>query len=152
MVERQIFREMRMFQVVRFKWLLDLEPPRSTTVLVEGIPDSKCSDHALKAYFEMLFPGAVESAYIVRHTRQLSNLVEELKARKLALEKAKFSKTKAALAGSRATPQQEELVAKLQARCSSWRPLPRQSEPASWRMGSRRWSQKRTSMESRSWC
>ncbi|CAK0908375.1 unnamed protein product, partial [Prorocentrum cordatum] len=94
MAEHLLFSEMRSFQLVRFRWLLDLEPPRSTTVLVEGVPESHCSDHALKEYFQMLFPGAVEHACVVRYTGHLKALVEGLKDRKLALEKARFAKTK----------------------------------------------------------
>lgn len=92
--ERLLFQEMRNFQHVRFRWLLDLEPPRSTTVLVEGLPEPHCSDTALKEYFQMLFPGAVEQACVVRHTGHLKVLVESLKNRKLALEKARFMKAK----------------------------------------------------------
>jgi hypothetical protein len=75
--ETMLFRAMRKFLSVRFDWLNSLDPPQSTTVLVENIPEAHCSDGALKTFFEQMFPGRVESANIVKHTRALTKLYNE---------------------------------------------------------------------------
>jgi hypothetical protein len=87
-----VFRAMRKFLPVRFRWLLALEPPRSNTVLVEGLPDSQSSDKALEQFYNQLFPGCVESAYVVKNTQVLESLVASLKKSKLALEKLEYQR------------------------------------------------------------
>jgi hypothetical protein len=84
--EDMIFREMRHFLPRRFRWLEDLTPPRSTTVLVEGIPENQRSDEALKEYFNTIFPDAVEAATVVKNTQKLQMLVQQLDNTKMVLE------------------------------------------------------------------
>lgn len=88
--EQQVHRAMHKFLDVRVRWLLELEPPRSTTVLLEGIPENRRSDKELKAYFDMLFPNCIESVYIVKNTRRLSKLVKTREHCRLRLEQAMF--------------------------------------------------------------
>lgn len=74
----------RKFVERRQAWLLDMKAPRSTTVLVEGIPDRYCTDTALKRCFEFLFAGFVENAFVVKkteHLRQLQGTVDRLMKR-----------------------------------------------------------------------
>jgi len=89
-VENLVHSAMHKFLDVRVRWLLELEPPRSTTVLVEGIPERWRSDAELKAYFEMLFPNCIESVYLVKKTRRLSKLVKRVEVCRLRLEQAMF--------------------------------------------------------------
>jgi len=92
--ETMIFNSMEKFLAVRFEWLLDLEPPQSTTLLVEGIPEAYCSDDALQKYFSRLFPDSVESAYIVKRTEKLEALVNKLKTKRFSLEKLSYKEEK----------------------------------------------------------
>lgn len=73
---RQIFIAQEKFLERRYEWLLKMPMPRSSTVMVEGIPEECCNDAALKAHFEEMFPGQVTSAYVVRHTANLVSLVD----------------------------------------------------------------------------
>jgi hypothetical protein len=49
---------MREFLKMRFQWLQQLNPMRSQTLLVEGIPDELCTDTQVKHYFERAVGGA----------------------------------------------------------------------------------------------
>jgi hypothetical protein len=90
-VELQVFRAMNRFMPIRFNWLQDLKPPRSTTLLVENIPEEYCSDEALQAFFNSLFPDVktpvVDSAYIVKKIPKLITLVEQYMADEISLQK-----------------------------------------------------------------
>mmetsp|Transcript_67052 Transcript_67052/g.175820 ORF Transcript_67052/g.175820 Transcript_67052/m.175820 type:complete len:990 (-) Transcript_67052:224-3193(-) len=90
MVEMQVFRAMRAFMPVRFRWLKDLRPPRSTTLLVENIPEEFCNDDALKAFFTGLFPDekreVVEMAYVVKKIPKLELLVQTYMHDEIALQ------------------------------------------------------------------
>ncbi|CAK0828552.1 unnamed protein product [Prorocentrum cordatum] len=117
-----IFRTMRSFLERRFRWLKELEPPRSSTLLVEAVPEESCSDAELKAYFSRLFPGdSVESAYIVKHTERLQYLMEQLQinsqfweqvqyARAQQLERARLASGELEGGKLKADPDMEERV------------------------------------------
>lgn len=93
--EHMVFVSMRRFLKLRFEWLEKLKLPRSTTVMVEGLPESLRSDEALAKHFGKFFPHeAVESACVVKNTQHLEATVAVLKDKKLALEKALFQRRK----------------------------------------------------------
>lgn len=80
------------FLKLRGKWLETMGPPRSTTLLVEGIPPEQRSDQSLYRYFVKLFSEkAVHRAYVIRRTwslrRHLSQL-ERLEERLASCEAA----------------------------------------------------------------
>jgi len=82
----------REFLALRWKWLKLMGPPRSTTLLVEGIPPKHRSDQSLTAYFVKLFSEkAVHRAYVIRRTwglrRQLAS-VERLEAKLQSAQEA----------------------------------------------------------------
>jgi hypothetical protein len=67
------------FLVHRFKWIMQMPAPRSTTLLVENIPPKYCSDAALEGYFTNLFgAGVVQKAYIIRKTAGLRETVQKV--------------------------------------------------------------------------
>lgn len=67
------------FLKYRFQWLGNIPEPRSTTLMVESIPEEYRSDEKLKAYFVHLFTeAAIGHAYIVRKTDTLCEKVAEL--------------------------------------------------------------------------
>mmetsp|Transcript_124751 Transcript_124751/g.313760 ORF Transcript_124751/g.313760 Transcript_124751/m.313760 type:complete len:1058 (+) Transcript_124751:131-3304(+) len=78
---RMIFRAQYRFLRYRFQWLKDMPAPRSTTLMVENIPQEQRSDEALHAYFSRLFSDhAVERAYVVKRTKKLQALVHREEA------------------------------------------------------------------------
>jgi hypothetical protein len=86
-----IFQAQEKFLAKRFDWLLKMPKPRSTSVLVEGIPEEFCNDDGLMQCFCRLFPNdRVESAYVVRKTATLSSLVENYKSAEQSLAAANF--------------------------------------------------------------
>jgi len=69
------------FMPRRFKWLAEMPLPRSTTVLVEGIPTGYKTDEKLKQFFEDSFqPGAVAEAHVVKYASNLSSLKSSLES------------------------------------------------------------------------
>jgi len=80
-----IFKAQHRFLEHRFRWLEGMRPPRSTTLMVEGIPAELRSDGRLKEYYARLFSSeAVARAYVVRRTEELRRLtcqVESLERR-----------------------------------------------------------------------
>lgn len=57
------------FVTLRYDWLRKMQPPRSTTCLVQNIPLQHCSDEKLKSFVDGMFSGTdpvVEQAYIVK--------------------------------------------------------------------------------------
>jgi len=80
---------MNMFLHERFQWLRELEPPRSTTVLVEGIPAKHCTDAALKQCFENLFPQKVKTASVVKFTAGLESIMVAVLDKQAELEMAR---------------------------------------------------------------
>jgi hypothetical protein len=92
-VELQVFRAMNRFMPIRFEWLADLKPPRSTTLLVENIPEEYCTDDSLKVFFNSLFPDVkrpvVERAYIVKKIPKLIKLIDQYIEDEVALQKVR---------------------------------------------------------------
>eukprot|EP00435_Cladocopium_sp_Y103_P055378 s252_g18.t1 len=81
---------MRDFVPVRYRWLQHMAFPQCTTVLVEGIPETMCSDLRLHSYFANLFgENAVARSYVVRNTKLLQKKLERLRKAQRALEKAR---------------------------------------------------------------
>jgi len=79
----------------RFAWLKNMPEPRSTTVLVEGIPPESQSDEQLKAFFVKMFSAEkVKSAYVVKMTSALRAVIQTKTAAEhsLAEVKAKWEK------------------------------------------------------------
>eukprot|EP00927_Polykrikos_kofoidii_P016356 TRINITY_DN17389_c0_g1_i2.p1 TRINITY_DN17389_c0_g1~~TRINITY_DN17389_c0_g1_i2.p1 ORF type:complete len:937 (+),score=159.02 TRINITY_DN17389_c0_g1_i2:84-2894(+) len=71
-----VYTEHHRYLELRFAWLCRLQPPQATTLLIENIPRSLCSDTALRDYFVKLFGAeAIERAYIVRRTGRLTSLI-----------------------------------------------------------------------------
>eukprot|EP00448_Togula_jolla_P016328 CAMPEP_0170583920 /NCGR_PEP_ID=MMETSP0224-20130122/8410_1 /TAXON_ID=285029 /ORGANISM="Togula jolla, Strain CCCM 725" /LENGTH=764 /DNA_ID=CAMNT_0010907315 /DNA_START=78 /DNA_END=2372 /DNA_ORIENTATION=+ len=89
--QRIVLGAMRSFLVRRNAWLQGMPAPRSTTVLVEGIPEERCSDQKLREYFDKIFGGAVvESAVVIKDTTQLLKKVAARERVQLALDAAVF--------------------------------------------------------------
>jgi len=66
-VVKHVFATMTRFLVMREKWLIDMQVPRCTTVLVEGIPPDHRSDAKLREFFGKLFPPEhISACYIVK--------------------------------------------------------------------------------------
>lgn len=87
---RSLQAAMRDFVPVRYRWLQRMAFPQCTTVLVEGIPETMCSDLRLHSYFANLFgENAVERSYVVRNTKLLQKKLERLRKAQRALEKAR---------------------------------------------------------------
>lgn len=81
------YRSHHLFLEQRFKWLGKIPEPRSTTLMVEGIPEEYRTDAKLKAYFTHLFTDdAIERAYVVRKTpRSLCKKMAQLEAKQYSL-------------------------------------------------------------------
>jgi hypothetical protein len=89
--EHMIFGAMAKFLKTRFEWLMNLDPPQSNTVMVEGIPPEWRSDQALKQFFDNLFPDKIETVVMVKQTWGLQELVAELEAKELVEERHEFT-------------------------------------------------------------
>jgi hypothetical protein len=86
-----VYRAQKKFLPRRFEWLRSMRQPRSSTVLVEGIPEEYNTDAALQEYFSKMFSKEqVRSAYVVRMTSELACIVSELEAADKSLKKAEF--------------------------------------------------------------
>lgn len=82
---------MKDFMPIRYRWLQRMPFPQCTTVLVEGIPESMCSDLRLHSYFANLFgDNAVARSYVVRNTKLLQKKLERWRKAQRALEKARL--------------------------------------------------------------
>jgi len=80
-VVKSIYDAQRAFLPRRFHWLRLMPEPRSTTVLVEGIPFDQRSDDELRKFFEGMFSeDKVKSAYVVKDTAHLCGLIASQKA------------------------------------------------------------------------
>jgi hypothetical protein len=91
----------RQFVRARMAWLERMPAPRSSTVLVQGIPSKSSSvdgnyyntDERLKKFFEALFgEGTVKEAFIIKHTGNLNSLIRGYDAIKAELEKLEENK------------------------------------------------------------
>lgn len=86
LVEMFIFNAQEDFLERRYRWLKGMPAPRSTTILVENIPDSQSddglelrSDKGLRSLFEKMFsPESVAAVHVVRYTDNLSLLKRRL--------------------------------------------------------------------------
>lgn len=89
--QRQVFLYMQAFLTRRKLWLMMMPAPRSTTVLVEGIPPEDCSDEHLKAFFDSVFAReVVAEATVVKKTGRLLALMRRVEAAEVKLEEAEF--------------------------------------------------------------
>lgn len=80
-VQASLYGAQEAFLERRFKWLRNLDDKRALTVLVEGIPDEYQSDDALKSFFGRIFNDAnIASAYVVKDTKFLADLVQKKEA------------------------------------------------------------------------
>merc|ERR1719482_798845 len=91
-IESHLIKAQRKFIARRFTWLLNMKEPQNSTVLVEGIPDDCCTDTKLKAKFDSLFPGKVQSATMVKKTAELAFLVADMRAAETAQHEAEHAK------------------------------------------------------------
>jgi len=82
---------MRSFLHYRFEWLHNFSPPRSRTILVQGVPKEHRSDEKLAAFFERVLPGEqiVQRAYIIKNTTALQPRYEALRAAQLMQNEAR---------------------------------------------------------------
>ncbi|CAK9082789.1 unnamed protein product [Durusdinium trenchii] len=93
---RQLQMAMKTFVPVRYRFLSAMRFPQATTVLVEGLPDSLCSDLRLHSYFSNLFgENAVVRCYVVRNAKLLSKKLDRLRKAQRALERATRSEGEA---------------------------------------------------------
>lgn len=89
-VQVSIYRAMESFVKQRYRWLQELPPPRSHTLLIEDIPAEYRSEAVLKAYFEDIFGrGKVHSVYFVLRDPALLAAVRRKENAELALQKAR---------------------------------------------------------------
>mmetsp|Transcript_30626 Transcript_30626/g.67074 ORF Transcript_30626/g.67074 Transcript_30626/m.67074 type:complete len:770 (+) Transcript_30626:104-2413(+) len=91
MTQNVVFGAMGRFLVRRDRWLKEMPAPRSTTVLVEGIPEDKCSDKLLKEFFDGIFESdVVEDAHMMKDTAELLEAISVRDAAQLKLNAATF--------------------------------------------------------------
>lgn len=83
------FQAMKDFQTLRFKWLRQMASIRSKTIFVDNVGGGFQTDGKLKEFFEKLFPGKVESAYIAKDLGALPSLIQQYnEAKRLQFEAA----------------------------------------------------------------
>eukprot|EP00931_Biecheleriopsis_adriatica_P070778 TRINITY_DN4458_c0_g1_i1.p1 TRINITY_DN4458_c0_g1~~TRINITY_DN4458_c0_g1_i1.p1 ORF type:complete len:746 (-),score=134.59 TRINITY_DN4458_c0_g1_i1:60-2297(-) len=100
-VHRFLFSAQARFLKRRIEWLQSLPAPRSTTVLVEHIPEAWRSSEKLLEFFGRVFkPDDVLNAHVVKHADRLSCLVDK---RRVLEEKKKDSDLTFARDGERPT-------------------------------------------------
>mmetsp|Transcript_133012 Transcript_133012/g.331907 ORF Transcript_133012/g.331907 Transcript_133012/m.331907 type:complete len:937 (+) Transcript_133012:77-2887(+) len=104
LVDIQIYAGQRNFVKLRDLWLKTLPHIRSSTILVEGIPPSKRTNRALRAFFNEMFEGrdVVESTTIIVRSQTLDFAIAARDAAKKAYEDAKMRQVVSAEAGSTA--------------------------------------------------
>ena len=94
-VQQCVYAGQRDFLKLRTDWLKGLPDLRSTTLLVEGIPEKHRSDAKLKTFFEhMMGAGSVQAAHVVKDTTELSKRVAERSALELAASEVKDDHSK----------------------------------------------------------
>jgi len=88
----EIDTEWLLYKPKRFDFLakgdVDTERDYRYAVVVENIPEPLRSNHALRKYFQELFPGKVRQVNVLLHAEQLEKLVAERQAAIEACEKA----------------------------------------------------------------
>eukprot|EP00927_Polykrikos_kofoidii_P054680 TRINITY_DN49068_c0_g1_i1.p1 TRINITY_DN49068_c0_g1~~TRINITY_DN49068_c0_g1_i1.p1 ORF type:complete len:889 (+),score=104.74 TRINITY_DN49068_c0_g1_i1:122-2788(+) len=91
-VQKLIFMSMSIYMKRRFTFLAEMPSPRSKTILVENISEHYCSDKMLKVFFERMFgEGSVESAFVVKRTEHLVNLIKRTQHDQLQLAEARIT-------------------------------------------------------------
>lgn len=86
-----ITRAQERFLERRFQWLKSMPPPRSTTVLVENIPQKYRSDATLRTFFECMFNReAIKAVHVVRDTTDLLKLMSRLEVAERRLAEAQL--------------------------------------------------------------
>jgi len=86
-VQGLVVSSMSEFMKRRNVWLKALPHPRSTTVLVEGIPEEYQQDEKLAEYFNGIFNSqVVEKAIVVKDSTQLLSLIKTYKKSEEAFE------------------------------------------------------------------
>lgn len=90
-VQHYVYKAQGRFLERRKEWLQTLPSPRATTVLVQNIPEKHCTDKKIKEYFDHSFGAqVVESAFVVKHTGDLVQLIQEKEGYSKKLEEALF--------------------------------------------------------------
>jgi len=88
-VKMSVFGAQAAFLPRRFRWLRSMRAPRSTTLLVEGIPPERQCDAELLAFFGGMFgKGAVLEAFVVKDTTCLASMLAEKEAVGNSLQQA----------------------------------------------------------------
>jgi len=86
-VQRNVYAAQFEFLRLRYDWLKGLPELRSTTLMIEGIPEKHRSDSNLKKFFEnMMGAGSVHSAAVVKDTTELSKKIAEKDALEMTLK------------------------------------------------------------------
>lgn len=79
-LEYLVFSQKRPFVDARRKWLTEMPAPRSTTVMVEGIPEGLNTNDGLRQYFdeEVFGKPVVANAFVVKDTSELIKAMAKL--------------------------------------------------------------------------
>lgn len=94
-VQHNIHSAQKKFIKRRYEWLRALPDVRANTVLVEAIPELRCSEKKVKEFFEkMMGQGSVKSVYVVKNTDTLLPLVNEKERKEREVKETKDDETK----------------------------------------------------------
>jgi len=95
-VEYMIFRAMRSFMPLRYKWLKEMPAPRATTVLIEELPEDKNKEPDIRKYFDNNVFGhkVVKDVYVIKDITEL--MIWNAKLEKLKFQKERNEATGAA--------------------------------------------------------
>mmetsp|Transcript_20709 Transcript_20709/g.39399 ORF Transcript_20709/g.39399 Transcript_20709/m.39399 type:complete len:785 (+) Transcript_20709:97-2451(+) len=90
-VAKFIFQAQGQFLQRRERWLQQMRPPRSSTIMVENIPHEYQSDRRLSAFFEEIIGSQhVSSAWVAKRVPELMQAMEAKAKAQKALAAAKF--------------------------------------------------------------
>jgi hypothetical protein len=94
-IQRFLFSYQSDFMRRRKKFLMEMPAPRATTILVENIPEESRTDKGLSRFFEGIFgKGSVKSAFVVKRTGHLCDLIERRAEATRAIKEATFQMEK----------------------------------------------------------
>ena len=94
-VQINVYAAQTKFLKLRYEWLKGLPELRSTTLLVETIPEKHRSDANLKKFFEnMMGAGSVNACNVVKDTTELYKRVQQKDALSLQLEEVGDDRSK----------------------------------------------------------
>ena len=94
-VQINVYAAQTKFLKLRYEWLKGLPELRSTTLLVETIPEKHRSDANLKKFFEnMMGAGSVNACNVVKDTTELYKRVQQKDALQLQLEEVGDDRSK----------------------------------------------------------